>query len=341
MTNRLSRNGSRCLLAACLSMLACACGEDNDAGLETDLKAACKDQKSPAVELFVDTGFGDQPLDSDVLVSGRTRQANQFAVREVLVDGLPATKEAFNYSSWSAVVPVARLLPQRDESGAAAIEVVARDACGGTASQDIVVNLLAPVRELNMDVDFPGGEVFLPADGRTAAVVTVTSNAEAAGARVELSASGSGSFVGLINGGATLGGDGSAPASVSLLFSASQAGTVFVSATSQGQLASAPILVAAAPRVRPSSADLAPGQSLSVTVDSEGRIESCQATPTAGLTVTSEGRDLAAGPVEFDDAQRISLVVSAGDTLTEEQTVNVTCRDPFGQSGTGEFTAAP
>jgi len=133
-------------------------------------------------------------------------------------------------------------------------------------------------------------------------------------------------------------------ASASAMFSSTQAGVAQIVATARQAAGVAPLIkVAGPPTLVPDGAGLVAGATLPVTVFDEGTFESCQATPAAGLHVKSGSQDLMAQPGGADQTHDgvVDLVVTVDAGLSATATTVISCRDVFGQTTTGTFTASP
>jgi len=296
------------------------------------------------------TGRSDLLVDKDLLVRGVASDASGLTIRRVLVAGIAATNDGFNFERWSVTLPIDLLasLP-RAQDGAVMIKVEAIDTCETHfALETFVVNVDSTpgvrVSQLAISAAVAGDQDYLPANGATAAILTFTANADAAHAVVSLAAS-VGTFVGTTGGQVTLEGDGAAPATATVLFSATTPTSqpALITASAKGTVASTTVRIAGPPTLIPGSATLAPGQAVAVTVTTSGAVQACQATPAAGLTITSGGLDLMAAPGGADTTgdHLVDIVAVAAANLTAPAISTVTCRDPYGQFATAEIRAAP
>lgn len=331
------RYTSFCLLLC----MACACG-DLSLSPDQDLEEVCQDD-SAAITVEATAG-GGEAVNQDLPVQGVASHADNIAIREILVAGIPARNDGFNFKSWSALVPLQTLKGLRvKDSDTVPLPITARDACGKEASASFEVRLGVPVQRLDMAADYPGDEMFLPADGTTALALTITAEPEAAGAQVKLEATEGASFAGVVEGSVTLSGDKKSPASASVLFTAKTEGLTVITASVDKATRILPVRVAGPPSLLPPSATLAPGQTITVTADSDGRVRDCQAAPAAGVSVTSGGRDLMATPAAVDESGdgNPDIKIAAAKDVAGQVSVTVTCRDPFGQFAVGTYVVAP
>jgi hypothetical protein len=223
------------------------------------------------------------------------------------------------------------------------IEVVAFDGCEQSFpidSFEVAIDRTPGVRveRLALSIDFPGDEQtderFLPADGSASGLIRIVANPDARGATVTLT-SNSGTFEGVATGNTVvLSGDGTG----------TQAQTAIISASTK-TATSAPLAVdvAGPPTFIPGGATLDEGDSVSVSVFTDGKVESCQATPVLGLTITSGAANLmsSAAANDPDGDGRVDIVVKAAAALTAAVESDVTCRDRYGQQTTVTFGAAP
>jgi len=324
-----------------LGMLWLAACEDTPTELECENSTA-------VVTGQVTSGETAQVVSRDLTVRGTAQHGGNLTIRQVLVAGIPATNGGFNFETWSAIVPVGALaaLPV-GEDGRSTVEVKATDACLRTHTLTTFAVRVDPnpeveVQSLDLGVTLPGSESYLPATGSIPAVLTLTANAEAANATVTLTAP-LGTFQGTNNNQLLLAGDRQSPARGNALFIPGAPGTVVITATAKERTDVATVKVAGPPKLVPSGATLAPGQTVRVTVLTEGRIAACQATPAAGLTVTSGTVDLTSTPGAEDVTQDgfIDIDVSAASDAATAASASISCRDPYGQSVTGTFALAP
>ena len=290
------------------------------------------------------SGETSQLVSRDLMVQGTAMHSQNLTIRQVLVAGVTATNKGFNFETWSVVVPVGALasLP-REEDGTVIVEVKATDACLRTHSVASFSLLVDPdpqidVQNLELAVELPGGESYLPATGNIPAVLSLTANPEAANAVVTLTAT-QGSFKGTSDNQLLLAGDRQQSARATALFIPQAPGTVVITATAKSKTTLATLKVVGPPALSPSGAMLSPGQSVRVTVLTEGRVVACQATPAQGISVTSGGVDLMSRPGGSDVTQDnlIDVDVSAAAGATQAATTELTCRDAYGQSATGSF----
>jgi hypothetical protein len=219
--------------------------------------------------------------------------------------------------------------------------ITCRDSYGQTspAATFTVANLPRVDQLAFASPAIPGNAGYLPADGLIPAVLQLTANAEAAGAIVHIAPS-FGTVDGLAARDVVLSGNGTGPSSASVLYTSSIAGTAVITASAGSRTAVLSLRVAGPPQMLPGTFTLAAGQSSLVSVDTQGTLDTCQATPVSGLSVTSGGRDLFAGPTALTDGNgdgHPDITVEAASVLTGPVSTTITCRDVFGQSVSGQY----
>ncbi|HEU4729893.1 MAG TPA: hypothetical protein VFT22_18480 [Kofleriaceae bacterium] len=295
------------------------------------------------------SGPTDQLVDKDLRVRGVAAHSRGLAIRRILVAGIAASNDGFNFDNWSATLPIDTLAGMARTATPVTIGVSAIDACERTFALDSFMVNVDPtpgvrVTELKIASQISSGLDYIPANGSVPALLTITGNADAAHAVVTLSAS-TGTFTGAPGNQVTLEGDGSAPATATVLYAATTPSSeaVLITASAKGQLAQTSVRVAGPPTLIPGSATLAPGQDVAVTVQTQGTVQACQATPAQGITITSGG-DLMAipGGIDSNGDHLIDITILAADPLTAAASSTITCRDPYGQFSTGTYrTQAP
>lgn len=199
----------------------------------------------------------------------------------------------------------------------------------------VVTSLVPTAAPLN-------GVSYLPSTLAVHTIVTITGNPQAAGASVSLVAS-LGSTVTPDH--VTLTGNGTAAAVAYALFSSTARGNATITASAGGQLGQATIPVVGPPTFAPDGFHIPAGQSRGIAVlqDAPARSTSCQATPAAGIHVTSGMADLMAAPAGVDQTGDtvIDITVRIDPGTADDTTTIVTCRDVFGQVGTAAFVVGP
>lgn len=299
-----------------------------------DTEVRCEDASSTNITVVVTSGTGQQRLGGDVTLSGTARQSKGLAIRRLTVDGVAVTAGRLNYATWSVVIPAASL--GKVESGPPLeLAIEAEDACGSTFSSKETVTLVAPLSGLDVTVTYPNPEApYLPATGDAQAIVRVSADASAIGAPVTVRSSDPALvFLGRENEQVTLQAAENEKAAAQVLVSGEKAGTYTIEASGEGQSSLETVRIIGPALIFPGQATLGPGDTLDVNVITEGVVQSCQATPSAGITVTSGGQNIAITPAA-DDADgdgSIDLTVTTSDMATAPASVSVTCRDPFGQ----------
>lgn len=306
------------------------------------------DQSDGVITGHVTSGQTGEIVDADVTVRGTATQSNGHVIRRVSVAGISAKNDGFNFEQWSAVVPIGVLAGLPDAGGKVNVAVAAVDGCDQSYALDnflLAVDRTPGVRveRLALAAAFPGAEQadeqFLPASGAASALITITANPDARGAAVELTAS-SGTFEGVTNGTVNLAGDGTRDATATVLFTPTKAETAVLSAHAKA-VTSSPlaIRVAGPPTLVPAGAELAVDTSLTVTVFTDGKVASCQATPATGITVKSGDADLMARAAANDSNgdNRVDFTVHA---VTAGASTTVACRDRYGQEASAVYAVA-
>jgi hypothetical protein len=294
-----------------------------------------------------------KPIDADLDVTGTIDRPPGIAIYDVWVAGVAATGTGLDFNAFSAKVPYSRLSSLASASGqtdnpTATIEITARTNCNAATvaltSFSVPVNLKPGVTLDRLAFDpplIPNNAGYLPADGSASAILRLRANAAAAGATVTLTTS-AGTFDGVGAGNTvTLSGDGKSDALAACAFKSSS--DAQISASAKGLSAATAITVAGAPTLVPSSATLAPGESVTVTVFTDGKVKSCQATPAPGVSVMSGGTNLMATPGGKDETGdgRIDITITAPDKLATPVSTTGSCTDLFGQFTTATYTAKP
>lgn len=309
-----------------------------------------------AIEGSATSGPTEQVVAADLTVSGVATQTDGHVIRRITVAGISAKNEGFNFETWSAVLPIGLLagLPaDSNDPNKSTIEVVAFDGCEQSFpidSFEVAIDRTPGVRveRLALSIDFPGDEQsderFLPADGSASGLIRIIANSDARGATVTLT-SNSGTFEGVATGNTVvLSGDGTGDAEANVFFTGTQAQTAVITASTK-TATSAPLAVdvAGPPTFIPAGATLDEGDSVSVSVFTDGKVESCQATPVLGLTITSGAANLmsTAAANDTNGDGRVDILVKAAVALTAPVESDVTCRDRYGQQTTVTFGAAP
>ena len=135
---------SACELAESPSADACDAGGVDP--IVITVEAACTGDNNDGCE-------PGEPVAEDYVVRGHVEGPNgerpHVAVRSVVVAGIRARSDAFNFSSWSVTVPLATLRalagdPEDDHT--LTLTAVADHACGGQASRAFLVPVAGRVR---------------------------------------------------------------------------------------------------------------------------------------------------------------------------------------------------
>jgi hypothetical protein len=294
------------------------------------------------------------PLEKDLTVTGTIERPPGIAVYDIWVAGVAATGTGLDFSGFSAKVPFDTLVSLATGTPPmATVEITARTNCSvSTASLSsftVPVNPKPGIKVTRLVFDsalIPNGADYLPADMSASALLRLRANPEAAGATLSLSTS-HGTFDGVGTGNVvTLSGDGKTDAVAAFGFRTDK--DAQLSASSGGASAATSISVAGAPTLVPADSTILLGQSLRVTVFTDGKLKSCQATPANGISVTSGGTNLMATPggkdlnadgrIDFD----VSVLASDGGSPDGGQaTTTVSCIDVFGQFSAATYRAAP
>ncbi len=324
------------------------------AGCELDLQPPadtidCSEILPNSVQVTITGGPTSEEVDEDLVVTGTASHDAGLTVRSLSVAGVAATNDSFNFQTWTATVPYATLLSLSEDSedGSATLWTEATDACLLSYEREAFTVLVdqdpgIEVGELALTLELPGEASFLPIDGTTAAVVTLTANPEAAGAVATLGAS-LGSFSGSDTLSLTLAGDGLNAASAQAVFSATAEGSALLTAAAGGLVASQAVQIAGPPTLIPSEVTLDPGEQFALTVFTDGDVATCSAGYAQGVTVTSGGDDLTESDTaeDSDGDGHVDLLISVSEDLEEEATVSVSCADSYGQRGYARATAVP
>ena len=309
-----------------------------------------------SIEGRATSGISDQVIAADLTVAGIALQTKGHVIRRITVAGISAKNDGFNFETWSAVVPIGLLvgLPaDPSDPSKATVEIVAFDGCEQAFPIDsfsLSIDRTPGVRveRLALTLDVPGDEQsderFLPADGSASGLIRIVSNPDARGATVTLT-SNIGTFEGVGPGNtAVLAGDGTSDSTATVLFTATQAQDAIISASTK-TVTSAPLAtdVAGPPTFIPSGAVLEPGDTLAVTIFTDGKVASCQAEPVLGVGITSGATNLmsAAGANDTNSDGRVDITIEADPGVTAAIESDVTCRDRYGQQTTVTFRVQP
>lgn len=294
------------------------------------------------------SGQTDQTVETDLVVRGVATDTSGLTIRRVLVAGIPALNNGFNFEQWSATIPIDTLAGMARLAGSttATVDVQAINACdvmSDLGSFTVTVDPTPGVRVTSLTFNppiIPSGLGYVPANGAISAELQLVANPDAAGATATLDTS-----VGMFSPGNTvrLEGDGTAQATATVLFSAMTptSQVALITATAKGQLAHTTVQVAGPPTLIPGTATLTSGQAIGVTIQTPGTIEECHATPATGLTIKA-GAD-GSGPdlMTTGTGDIRAFLVTADASVTTAVSSTVTCRDPYGQTTSAVYGAKP
>jgi hypothetical protein len=220
--------------------------------------------------------------------------------------------------------------------GTCTITVV--DTFGQTSSIDVGLNP-APVTDLALDVVTDGATPgWIPNDGATAAMLTVSvADVDAIGAEVSLQPSGAT---------LTLEWDGDAGAWATALFTSTTPGTVTLRANSGAASSETEaLIVAGAPAVSPSAAELTTGASASLLFTSDGVLATCGYT--GGAFSVEDGIPDGSGidAVAGAGGERVAIEAGLGGVVVmtvSSPTIaaEAWCQDEYGRVSTAAITLA-
>lgn len=314
--------------------LALACQELRGADAPTTPAAA-------GITLTPTSGLKADPTATELVIGGVAEHEHDFAIRRIQVGGVDATSQAFNFSRWTAALKLdaLRTLP-RDAEGRVTLAVSVTDACGTYVADPLSIDMDVP--RFTLATRYPHGADYIPDDGVTEAILTISADKSAAGSELRVSAEPPDglTFIGLTGDRATLVavGDG---AQAQVRVASKLAGDVTLQVRSTSALESATLKVAAPPRFVPGDLVLPPSAVRNVTVLSEGRLRECQAAGLPGLAVTLAGADITKAPASDPGDGRAWVLTVAADAMIGEGTATVTCRDTFLRESTLAVTLDP
>jgi hypothetical protein len=290
-----------------------------------------------------------EPVTADLVVRGVIAAPSDTTIYSVQVSGVDATSAGLDFDNWTATIPLTVLAGQATTAGKVTLAATASTNCGGdpipVGTRDVAVDSTpgAFVTQLTIAAALPNTQRYLPSSVAASAIVTVTGNPEGAGATATLASS-----LGTVTPAqVTLSGDGSANAVGYALFAASvspPSGTAVLTATASGQAATTSIPIVGPPTFAPDGTHVHAGATLRVTVITAGEVASCQATPAAGIHVSSgPDSDLMAGTGGIDQTMDglVDIDIAIDTPLAAAAQTTLSCRDPFGQIGTAAFIADP
>lgn len=297
------------------------------------------------------TPLPDRPIERDLTVRGTVEGFGSLAIHRVVVSGVTASNDGFNFDTWSATIPLSTLVavaePTEPPGGGplrnlAELDVYLEDACGARHFQAIedrrsveVVDGAGTVRELMVRIEAPSGG-FIAANGVVAATVVVEASAPSAGGVVQLTTT-RGTFVGAGTSADVVLQRVGERARASTLLTSDMAGDVTVTARAGSLSDSATIVASAPPTISPAGGTLLAGQATAVRITTTGQLDSCVASGSPAFRVTSAGRDLLAGPVSAGMATELDARVEALPTEVDAS-VTLRCDDVYGQEARATFT---
>jgi hypothetical protein len=342
----------------------------------------CEDRDGEPLTGAITSGWAQEPIFEDHTVEG-SLSTSEFVADLALGLRYAALGEGTNYHTWSVTLPIEYLreigeIPGTGEecshdplATCATLELVAMDACGNRRPVEDGEGLSAQLRlpvapasraieDLEIALEMPDDDCYLPADGSRAAALVLTAEGAAAGAVVTLAVT-DGALVGVnADGQITLEPiDDRAEATAWLSAPAEEAGG-YARVTFQGEgVCEQSVLaqVAPAPVFTPASASLAPDQAFRVAITSEGRIGVCRAFPThpgaASAVPAGTATDLTLETHDFtapaDDGDPDDDKVDCGDqqvefvdilflaSATEASSITLSCADTLGQIATATY----
>lgn len=323
-------------------------GSSSETGSSETGSSETSDELAAAgILLSVASGLNASASTADFTLQGTTEHLYGFAIRRLQIGGVDATSTGPNFSQWTVTLKLAALRTRPyDAAGRVNLEVRATDACGSHAGEPLALALDVPTFTLavaypDVDEDEKGAE-YLPTDGKTAAVLTISATDEnAAGMRIRVGTQPSDGVVldGLFGESVTLAAvDGGAKAEVRVR--ATKDGQYTLQARSASALQSATVLVAGPPTFVPADLSVVAGDVREVVVLSEGRLRECWATTSvAGLAVTLAGSDIVKAPAMSDaDVHAWTVRIAVDEMIDAGGAASVTCRDSYLQTGTLAIT---
>jgi hypothetical protein len=130
-----------------LAFLGCDFTEDRDTLRQQDEPCASLAQNiRPAGSIR--TKPPQTPVTTDFRIRGEAQHPANLAIRRIVVAGVNAENEGFNFDSWSVLLPIEILSESRDPAThEVTVEATAVDACGRTASLGSLTLKLEPPAE--------------------------------------------------------------------------------------------------------------------------------------------------------------------------------------------------
>lgn len=338
--------------SALVTLALCGCGSNLE--LSTVQDSPNCDAIGGDIVIQAETRFGVVPTTGNIRVSGTARHPRGLTIRRILVGNVPATNGSFNFATWSAEISaeeLARLssLPDGGLGETVAIPVVAYDVCDvgtprGSSTLNLQVQTAAQTRVRRItvarvpDAETPPGAAPL----NTPVQLEVRTNLEASGVSVRATLDPGGS-------GATFA-DGSTQVTLTptatetndaiarfTLRGAPATGTAVVTLIAGNQATAAAVRFVGPPAMLPRSSSIAPGQTVRVSVISEGLLRVCTLSPASSTAFTVDG--IPATGMASPTTSRVEF----GFTATAMTGPNLTleCRDTFGQFERATITRTP
>jgi hypothetical protein len=123
----------------------------------------------------------------------------------------------------------------------------------------------------------------------------------------------------------------------------SEPGEAVVTASAAGRTASARLMVAGPPALFPATGELILDQTHRIDIYSDGRLASCEIAVPDAIAADYRGDSVTGSfQIHSADAKHAQVFLTADSVgLTSAATVTLLCRDAFGQSGSGTFSAEP
>jgi hypothetical protein len=286
-----------------------------------------------------------------LVIDGSAHHEDGLAIHDVRVGSTSVEKLGFNYATWRGTLTWEQIIGVAtiDAQGDGSITVSALDACGNlypfaTFEVPIDPNPNIRIDSLAISVAYPGETTSLPANGRTQAIVTVSAEGRAVGARVVVKTS-AGSFQGLGSEGEVVltapFGDATT-ARAELLYTTTEPGAALLTAEVKNILASGVLRAVGMPVFAPASGVLQPGNSLVLTVRAEGGLAQCFARADSGwfavideTPLDLQGLDVA--EMAADDGTRVAITIAADALAEPGAAVVLSCEDVHGQTGGARF----
>lgn len=292
----------------------------------------------------------NQIVYGDLKIRGSATQKGGLAIRSITVLGISATPLIYDFSSWEVLLPF-DTLRNNTTDGVVKLTAIAIDACGEKSQVEFPsINVtidpaaIASLKKSPLLIpSYPGNAKYLPADGSASASITVVTNLEAVGLKLNVTKS-IGDFIPNISELLLVPGtdDLNQKAAVgTFLFRSMVPGLAIIVAQGQGAPAgSLTVPIIGPPRLEPAGAMLTAGIQINVVVNTDGgTVRFCQASPSSVLTAFSGGHNLAMDPaaVDTNGDGRPDLIISsaAGAAMAS---ITVTCVDYYNQLARATFS---